>query len=45
MKIQILDHRTYLSFLGLAFSVGAWRVLSDTRWPLRGGVGLGSSRC
>ncbi len=30
MKVLILDHRTYLPFLGLAFSVGAWTLLSRT---------------
>ncbi len=42
MKVQILDHRTYLSFLGLAFSVGAWRALGDTvAGRCVAGVGLG----
>lgn len=27
MKVLILDHRTYFAFTGIAFAVGAWRVV------------------
>jgi tetratricopeptide (TPR) repeat protein len=29
MKVLILDHRTYLALVGLAFGVGAWRTVGD----------------